>query len=505
MDRMRMMMVRIGRWFDDNKIMKGIAAVFGVTIIPMLVAAQYSRASADDFGWYASVRKQVWDETHSIVHFTSTALRTTKDIYNEWQGTFTTTFVQAFQPEIFHPRAYFIVPYIMIFLFCGGTALLIYCILVKILKMNKSVYGIITFLYLLITIQYIPSTGEAFYWFNGAVAYTLAYAIMLLSLYFCLEFIRGGQKRKLFFAIFTAFFIGGGNYLTVVLFPLLLILILFLFVSSRKRALYLLVPLMVFTVTAVINMKAPGTSVRGGEIGFNIHKVFTVIYKSIYSGLKVVRSDFLGNPVILISMIIITLFIVGGMVGKSYEFPFKYPVFFVIMTFGSYLAMFAPTYYAGVGAPFGRMSNLIFFYFTLSLIINIVYLTGWLLRVIREKAGENKEEKYSKGFLNIWNTYKIYLLLFSAVLIGVNTHWYEMTAMTRTVKYLASGEAAQYGREMDVRYEILMDENIKDAQIKPLTVSAGPLFLYDIGEDANEWPNTAAAEFFQKDSVYLKR
>ncbi len=359
---------------------------------------------------------------------------------------------------------------------------------------------------MLIAIQYIPSTGEAFYWFNGAVAYTLPYAVMLLSLYFSFEFIAEGRKRKLLLAIFTAFFVGGGNYLTIVLFPLLLMLLLFLFAPRKKRAIYLLIPLVVFGITAIINMKAPGTSVRGGSgFGFDIHRAFTAICKSIYNGLKIVRSDFLGNPVIIILTIFIALFIIAGMAGKRYEFEFKYPLLFVIMTFGSYLAMFAPTYYAGVGAPFGRMSNLIFFYFMLSLIVDIVYLMGWLLRVMRKRGEERKEEEYCKGYLNIWNTYKIYLLLFSAVLIGFNNHWYETTAMVRTVEYLASGEAAQFGKEMDERYKILMDENIKDAYIEPLTVSAGTLFLYDIGEDADKWPNTAVAEFFQKDSVQIKR
>ena len=34
--------------------------------------------------------------------------------------------------------------------------------------------------------------------------------------------------------------------------------------------------------------------------------------------------------------------------------------------------------------------------------------------------------------------------------------------------------------------------------------SAGPLFNYDIKEDGDDWPNTAVAEFFNKNSVKLK-
>lgn len=61
--------IRFGLWFNDEKIAIGIVIFFIATIIPMLVVAQYSHASADDFGWGAGMRRQVWEETHSIIQF----------------------------------------------------------------------------------------------------------------------------------------------------------------------------------------------------------------------------------------------------------------------------------------------------------------------------------------------------------------------------------------------------------------------------------------------------
>ncbi len=51
----------------------------------------------------------------------------------------------------------------------------------------------VTMIYFLISIQYIPSTGEAFYWYSGAVGYTLAYSVMLLCLVFSLKYIFTGK------------------------------------------------------------------------------------------------------------------------------------------------------------------------------------------------------------------------------------------------------------------------------------------------------------------------
>ncbi len=117
MKRVRKIITKVGQWVDDDKIMKGFAILFGITMIPMLIVGKYSHASADDFGWNAGMRRQVWNETHSLFQLINTAIQNTRDMYVGWQGTFTTTFVQAFQPEIFHIRSYFIVPYIMLPLF----------------------------------------------------------------------------------------------------------------------------------------------------------------------------------------------------------------------------------------------------------------------------------------------------------------------------------------------------------------------------------------------------
>ncbi len=491
---------RLGLWFDDRKIAIGMVFFVVITIIPMLVVARYSHASADDFGCGAGVRRQVWNETHSIVQFLKVAGQDTVSMYHGWQGTFTTTFVQAFQPEIFNIRAYFIVPYIMLLSFLGGTSFLLYYLLVKILNIKKSVFLVIDMLYFLIAIQFIPSTGEAFYWYNGAVAYTLAYSVMLFCIGFSLRFIFGGKKRNLVMAVLTAFFVGGGNYLTVVLLPLLLLFLLFFLMPLKRNTLYLIIPLAVFGITAIINMKAPGTKVRGGsDFGFDIHNVIYTIGRAVHQGLKDMYSEYWRNPVIIICMIVIALFLASQMIGKQYEFSFPCPVLFVIMTFGGYLAMYTPTYYAGMGKPVGRMSNLIFFYFMLSIIVDMIYVMGYII-----KRWNNKWRARGEWLAEKWKFYKIYVLFAVAILIMANPQWYATTAMVRTVDYLISGQAKEFGDAMDRRYEILLDEGQKDVELEEMP-SAGTLFNYDIMEDWNGWPNTAVAEFFNKDRVRLKK
>ena len=68
---------------------------------------------------------------------------------------------------------------------------------------------------------------------------------------------------------------------------------------------------------------------------------------------------------------------------------------------------------------------------------------------------------------------------------------------------MASGQAEAFGDAMEQKYEILLNEELKEVELEALP-SARPLFNYDIIEDWNDWPNTAVAEFFDKDSVKLK-
>lgn len=271
--------------------------------------------------------------------------------------------------------------------------------------------------------------------------------------------------------------------------------------KAVRRTKFVLLPLGVFMVTAVVNIKAPGTLVRGGSafFCFDLNRVLQTIERAVYEGLRSFRSDYMGNPVIVICMVLSALFIVMEIADKEYRFSFRYPVLVVAMTFGSYLAMYAPTYYAGVGTPFGRMSNLISFYFELSFIFDIIYVAGYVMNVLRRR-GKNMPASVKE----MWKRCKIYLIGMAMLVILFHPEWYRNTAVVRTVCYLASGEAEQFGREMDERYEILLNDNIKIAELEPFSVSAGVLFYYDIVEDPDEWPNYALADFFNKDIVKLK-
>ena len=58
--------------------------LMAITVIPMLVVARYSHASADDFGWGAGARRQVWNETHSIMQFVKAAFQGTVSMYQRY-------------------------------------------------------------------------------------------------------------------------------------------------------------------------------------------------------------------------------------------------------------------------------------------------------------------------------------------------------------------------------------------------------------------------------------
>ncbi len=139
---------------------------------------------------------------------------------------------------------------------------------------------------------------------------------------------------------------------------------------------------------------------------------------------------------------------------------------------------------------FGRISNLIIFHFELNIIFDAVYVTGWCMRVFKEKGS-----RLFDFFSRTWKAYKINVLALAVLFILMHPAWCRMSTVVRTVQYLASGEA---------KHQILLDASMKDVELEPISVSAGVLFNYDIVEDPEGWPNTVMAYFFNKDSVKLK-
>lgn len=188
------------------KIVTGVAiAVLIISIIPMLWISQYLHPFADDYVFGAEVYK-IWNETHSFPACVQTAWNVAMTMYHTWQGTYSACFLMALQPGVF--GQYWLGTFILIFSLVTSTYTLLYMIMRKLLHSSRLEYLFVSTLFVLMTIQFTWSYYDAFYWYNGAMYYTLFYSMSL----FLASLLIGYQLSS---SKFKKALIGGGVHRSI--------------------------------------------------------------------------------------------------------------------------------------------------------------------------------------------------------------------------------------------------------------------------------------------------
>ncbi len=164
---------------NQKWICRYILFLFILSLIPMLLIARYNHPCADDFS-YGEYTIHTWRETGSLLKTIGAAVEGTKIRYNTWQGSFSGVFLMTLHPAIFGENLYQYVPIILILGFCIATMFLLKVILMDYLGADKYSYGIISLIITFLSIQFVITPVEAFYWYNGAMYYTGFYAIAMI-------------------------------------------------------------------------------------------------------------------------------------------------------------------------------------------------------------------------------------------------------------------------------------------------------------------------------------
>ena len=264
-----------------------------VSLLPVCYLSFVNRASGDDLG-YGTYTRIAWMSTHSLLAVAKAIGRTIRQFYYGWQGTWFSIFLFTLQPEVFSDRAYVIVAFIMIFLWTGSTILLFREVLVRKCGFDKESFWLVTVLFLLISIQYIPSTKSSIFWFNGCAHYLIPFAMCQLLFYFLLRY-GDSFKTKYFIAILIIMtLLGGANY-QAALFALVISIYsgIAVWITRRNKKVFLLiVPIVTEMIGLIISMKAPGNKVRGGEdFGFSVGRAINTILQTGRHGYRKLRSE----------------------------------------------------------------------------------------------------------------------------------------------------------------------------------------------------------------------
>ena len=338
------------------KIVTGVAiAVLIVSIIPMLWISQYLHPFADDYVFGAEVYK-IWNETHSFPACVQTAWNVAMTMYHTWQGTYSACFLMALQPGVF--GQYWLGTFILIFSLVTSTYTLLYMVMRKLLHSSRLEYLFVSTLFVLMTIQFTWSYYDAFYWYNGAMYYTLFYSMSLFLASLLIGYQLSSSKFKKALiggaSIVLSIIIAGGNFVSglgmgAILFAAILIMKM---EQRRWPRLYITI-LAIYVIAFLFSVLAPGNAFRQVTIESKPNVVvafFMAIGKSF---------EFLSES-INIAQILMLMLLSPTLVkaASSSRFKFSHPWLCILITVTLYSSFFfAHSYAMGTRGP-GRVQNI---------------------------------------------------------------------------------------------------------------------------------------------------
>lgn len=482
---------KICDWLSIKNISWISGGIFIATLLPIFYLSFINRASGDDYG-YGVYTKAAWLATHSLVEVVKAAWQTVTQYYILWQGTWFDIFLFTLQPEVFSDKAYFIVAFLMLFLWCGTTILLFKEIFVKRLELDKWSYRLITMVFLVISIQYIPSTKSSIFWYNGCAHYLIPFAMCQFLTYLLLRYVREYSVKQWIGILVIMTLLGGANY-QAALFGVIIACYIGIaeYINSKnKKVSWLLIPLIAELIGLIISFKAPGNKIRGGEeFGFSFGLAVETILGSFVAGVEDIVGYLQNKPVIFIGFIVIFVVLLENAKRREKQGNVIWNLLVVMAIFCLYSAMQAPEIYAGVEVSAG-VYNMNYQCFLLLMMTVLYVFAETFGKCMKTATGDS----IHRGVVIPGIIFCLLLVVLCRSNIKDSTTW-------KCMDYIVSGQAADYKEQMDIQTRLLTDENVTDVVVPFINHEQGPLMHMPVTADKEAWANWVASGFYGKNSV----
>lgn len=482
-------------WSKQSKLAVGMAAGFlFLVLLPLMIIAHFNYPCSDDFSFAGAIYREISNNS-DIKRILQGAWEEAMQYYQNWQGCYFNNVLSSFGIGVAMPRYYYLGTYLVLILFVLASISFGRTITRQVCRWDSDISWICSILITAMQMLYAPYPSEAFYWYVGATVYTMTYA---LQLFLCIALIcfyraKDNKERILFgiVAIFLAFMIGGSNYTTGLLTAELLALAFLVMLLFKKRCYFLGVILLEYLLCFVkFNALAPGNATRMGAVK-SLGAIGSIV-ASFKQG-AVFLKEWFRLPVVLFLMVILLLGI--SQVAKM-EFSFRLPGLVTTVSFGLFCSMMTPPFFAGATWGPGRLINLVYFSYYFLLAGNLLYWIGWAV---------HKYERLRLTAQKEVSVLPILLCYFILLFVCLKIYGLQSASSSSALLSLVKGEAAQYLKENELRWEIYTDDAVKDVEVDDFSVKPYVLYHDDIVEDKTDWRNNSVAAFFGKDSVGLKR
>lgn len=496
-------------------------------LFPVMYLGRYNHPTGDDY-YYGAETHRVWQETGSIIETVAEAGRGVAREYGQWQGTYSALFFMYLPPNIFGNLPYRFVTAGILLLLAGGIFYLGRMLLCHRLQVSTPAWLAVSACLTVLCVETVPSQGESFFWYNGSMYYTGYFALTLLFFGEVLRYLERQSHVRLAGLIFTAFFLAGGNYVTLLPCILVLVLLSGWLLRQKKPGARGLLTVTLFALGGLlISAGAPGNRVR--QDGMWKIPAWKAVAKALVQGIR-----YTGAWVTfwwLLAALILTVLLWKYFQKSTFRFPC--PLVAVGLLYGIFCSMSCPTFYTMNSTGPARAVAAVYYGFVLFSMLAYGYLLGYVLRWQRErkmvktgaakaastKAAERQLEEESMCMASAkrlpaeaFAGKKVRCLpgvaaagTAAALCAGLLLTGELRDCTTgKAITLLVSGEAAAYEQEYQERYRLFTDSREQELVLKPYLNQPEMLYVGDFAADAEEPTNQKLARFFEKISVRVE-
>ena len=510
-----------------------------VSILPIYALALYNHSFYDDLG-FSLLTHSAWQQTGSFWAVLEAGVRNTIGIRQTWEGTYATSFISTFQPSIFGEGAYWITTFLLLTSFLLAVWYFLKQTMNGVYGMDRktvvTAFGVLGF----VLVQFVPDAAEAFYWFNGGVAYTLLWSVMLFAagVWLRFEHAKGNLTNWLLFLLLLILMVlvGGAKYSTTLFASMLAVGFTgWAFFHKRpKRWAYLALTLVLLAGFA-FSATAPGNAERAKTLsgGMSAPKA---IAQAVYFGLALLGNSFslplLGALCLLVPLCLPAL--------RQSGIRFAHPIWVTLVSIGLFCAQLAPTLYTGNYLGDGRVLNTYHYSLVLMLAQLVLYWTGYFVRrgdkgiapiqgfspvmavseplaqpATNEMLSTTQQETVpaSLAMPKLEKRLKaITLALVAAMLLvgsmayhpnGSQSYGPQNMAGGSALRSVISGEAAAFSNAMRDRDAILQDATIPNVTLTTVSGAPDSLMGDALQGDNLEYVLRLYAEYYDKATVQL--
>lgn len=418
-----------------------------------------------------------------------------KGYYFDWQGTYFALFIQ----PLLSPINHFGLIQLRVVMICN--AILFFAGLFGacqsasgyILKEKKELPIRLTiFTAILFAILDSNIFEEIFFWYTGAMVYTVPFSVLLFSVMFFLMSNNGrhSRKKKCMYTICSAvmLFLASGGSLAVAgtgCYTVLLLTVGFLLVSKKISAGNIIVTASGI-VGALINVAAPGNYARrsyGNGSSWELLKTVKWTVRIVWEEVEHVTKETMFG-VILIAMLLIGIYLSDKLRPVIKE----YGIISVLALGTAYVTTF-PVILGYGGATFGNRCYFILDVVLVFSLFNFAIFAGCCL----DMWADLRTNKSAWAILCI--------ILFSVFLLGPEE--ISDSALVTIAKAKRNGTYKNYYEECVSVYQYLETCPEEDVVIRmPSFIENFECFFFD--DDETGWVNVALAEYYHKNSVKRK-